>query len=690
LALIPVLAALGFGQADEGPAFLVQPYLQLPTPRGMTILWETDRRLPGRVEYGLTADLGQTAPEEKPAVLHEVALAGLKPGTLYHYRVRSGHLVSPTYSFRTAPPPGTKRWRMAVYGDSRSNPGMHRRVADGIRKAGVDLIVHTGDIVANGKIHESWRKEFFEPLGPLAHSVPWVSTIGNHERDADNYFSYMALPGRAHYFGFDFANAHIVCLDSNAWIEKGRDSEQGRWMREDLARKRDTTWTFVVFHHPLFSAHATRPINPLRWDWTPVLVDPANHVDAVLNGHDHFYARSYPLGRLDENPHPGVLFLTTAGGGAPLYRCQERAYIARAQSAHHFTLFDFDGDRATITAIDVTGKEIDRFQLTRGAAVAGDFCSYEVEEFRRMLGMALARAPGVRLSASGTTTIDTLLRVPTRFPIPVGGKLTWANAPGWKLKQTETTFKLAPGQPLEIPLRAEVAPGAFARNPTLTITFDPGRFRNRTVVVSPFALAGADRVRVSRAAGGPSIDGRLRDEVWKDAESHQLLGLPPGGGRGDRVRFVMDDERFYLGATLEDAERRIEVAEPGGDREGSRLVFLVEHVRLVLSDGKQTHTFAVTPEQVRYHDGGDKDAAIAWQAVAARDGDAWSAEFAVPRRLFADWSQVRVNVTHRRGAGKQARDLQLCPGYVLSADPDGLPDYKPSDKPDAFARLTLR
>jgi hypothetical protein len=123
---------------------------------------------------------------------------------------------------------------------------------------------------------------------------------------------------------------------------------------------------------------------------------------------------------------------------------------------------------------------------------------------------------------------------------------------------------------------------------------------------------------------------------------------------------------------------------------GSKLVFLVEHVRLVLSDGKQTHTFAVTPEQARYHDGGKTDdPAIAWQAVAARDGAAWSVEFAVPRRLFSDWSQVRVNVTHRQGSGKQARDLQLCPAYVLGADPDGLPDYKPSDKPDTFARLAL-
>src|SRR5207248_8925810 len=57
-----------------------------------------------------------------------------------------------------------------------------------------------GDIVTNGKDHDSWRKQFFDPLTPIARSIPWVSTIGNHESDSENYFSYMALPGNERYF----------------------------------------------------------------------------------------------------------------------------------------------------------------------------------------------------------------------------------------------------------------------------------------------------------------------------------------------------------------------------------------------------------------------------------------------------------------------------------------------------------
>ncbi|HMC66618.1 MAG TPA: fibronectin type III domain-containing protein, partial [Gemmataceae bacterium] len=218
---------LGAAPPPSAPAsFLVQPYLQLPTPTSIRVMWETNQELPGAVEYGQTPELGQVLRVGVPSELHEVCLTDLKPGSRYYYRVRSGDLASEIYSFKTAPPPGTKRWRLALYGDSRSNPIVHRKIAEQIAKAKVDFILHTGDIVTNGKNHESWRREFFEPLGPVAHSVPWVSTIGNHERDSDNYFSYMALPGNERYFGFDFGNAHIVCLDSNGWIEKGRDSKQ--------------------------------------------------------------------------------------------------------------------------------------------------------------------------------------------------------------------------------------------------------------------------------------------------------------------------------------------------------------------------------------------------------------------------------------------------------------------------------
>jgi hypothetical protein len=686
LVLAPVVAGLSAPPAepDPAPAFLVFPYLQLPTPTGMTILWETNQKLPGKVEYGPTRDLGQSVDSEKAAVLQSVALKDLKPATTYFYRIRAGDLTSDVYSFKTAPALGTQRWRMVVYGDSRSNPPVHAKVAEGIGGADPDLIVHTGDIVLNGKNHDSWRKEFFDPLGPLARSVPWVSTIGNHERDDDNYFSYMALPDKEHYFEMDFADARILCLDSNAWIQKGRDSEQGKWLIDQVARKHDALWTFVVFHHPLFSAHATRPINPLRWDWAPIFLDPANQVDAVLTGHDHFYARNYRMGRLSDKPQPGVLFLTTAGGAAPLYPCKERDYVAKTKSAWHYTLFDFDGDKATITAVDVAGKEIDRWTLTKDPTPPDEFCAYEIEELRRDLRTGLAAAQPVKAAEKGPTTIDRVLSIPTHFAVPVEGKLGWSAAEGWTMKEPNSDFHLAPGEPLKIPLRAEVGAGSFSRNPSLTITFDPGRFRNRVIEIYPFQLGGPEKVIADRTDAAPMIDGKLDDKAWHDATAWPLLGLPPLGGRSDHVRLAEDADNLYLAAALDDPDGKVEVRQAKTDGDGGRSVLSQEHVALYLTDGMTTHTFALTPEQLRYYEGA-KDAPPGWQAAAARNGTTWCVEMAVPRLLFADWSKVRVNVTHRRREGKDFRDLHLCPSFTSGNDPDQLPDWKPSTAADRFA-----
>jgi hypothetical protein len=674
----PALASLASAPPESAadPAILVLPYLQLPTPTSMTVLWETNRKLPGVVDYGTTPDLGCRTEAKQDGVLHEATLTGLQPATCYFYRVRSGPLTSAVYSFRTAPAAGTPRWRFAFYGDSRSNPATHHKVAECIRQAGVDLIVHSGDIVANGKDRERWRKEFFEPLGDLLRSTPWVSTIGNHERDAENYFSYVSLPGNERFYVLDFGNVRFLCLDSNTWVEKGRDSEQGRWLQEELARPRAATWTFAVFHHPLFSAHATRAIDPLRWDWAPLFLDPAHKVDGVLTGHDHFFARNWRMGRLADKPQPGVLFLTSAGGGAPLYKCKARDFVAAEKSAHHFCLFDVEGERIRITATDIAGKEIDRYVLHKGPTPPDEFCAYEVEELRRDLRLALAAAKPVRFEKAGPTTIDAVLKVPQRFQVPVAGELIWGEAPGWKMKVPRSAFKLQPGQPLEIPLQAQVQSGPLPRWPTLTIAFEPGRFRNRTIELSPFQAGGPERVAFGKAAGPLTVDGLLDEADWQRAPALSLLGLPPQGGRADRVRLLADDRWLYLGAELDDPAGEVRV-KAGAGNEGGKSLLSGDHVALILAGDKHTHTFAIGPDQVRYHEDSSSDVQVAWSAVAACGRGTWSVEMQVPRTLFDDWSAVRINVQHRRKEKDGRRDLHLCPSFRLGPDPDRLPDVVP-------------
>lgn len=74
------------------------PYLQSVTPNSIWVVWETTSPSTGKVEYGLTPELGKVVEEIEPFLHHEVQLTGLKPYTDYYYRVDRGKVAK----FRTA------------------------------------------------------------------------------------------------------------------------------------------------------------------------------------------------------------------------------------------------------------------------------------------------------------------------------------------------------------------------------------------------------------------------------------------------------------------------------------------------------------------------------------------------------------------------------------------------------------
>lgn len=88
------------------------------TLHSATITWGTDEAADGQVEYGTTAGYGSSAPPSAPGEkAHRQSIAGLEPGTRYHYRVLSrdaaGNVaVSADNTFMTlssavTPPPAT-------------------------------------------------------------------------------------------------------------------------------------------------------------------------------------------------------------------------------------------------------------------------------------------------------------------------------------------------------------------------------------------------------------------------------------------------------------------------------------------------------------------------------------------------------------------------------------------------------
>ncbi|GAC1466538.1 MAG: hypothetical protein NVSMB9_07190 [Isosphaeraceae bacterium] len=202
-------------------------------------------------------------------------------------------------------------------------------------------------------------------------------------------------------FSFDYGDVHWTVLDTNTYVDWTNADLRG-WLDADLASARNAAWRFVVFHHPPFNSSKAHADDQRLRVLAPSLEK--GKVTVVFNGHVHNYQRTRPLrfvvettaegkdrthgpqGQLnghfsldrtyDGTTHTrpdGVIYIVTGAGGARLYNVDQhdvptswKDYTARfVSNIHSLTLVDVTPDTLTLRQVSSTGKELDRFLITR-------------------------------------------------------------------------------------------------------------------------------------------------------------------------------------------------------------------------------------------------------------------------------------------------------------------------------------
>jgi hypothetical protein len=134
---------------------------------------------------------------DEAATMHMARVTGLAPGTAYGYEVRLAGAAIARGRFVTAPKPGVfAPVTFLVYGDDRSDEDAHAALVRVLQSTPSDLLVNTGDIVADGGNAADWQS-FFRIEAPLLHDRALFLCIGNHELYDDQ-----AGSNFARYFGF--------------------------------------------------------------------------------------------------------------------------------------------------------------------------------------------------------------------------------------------------------------------------------------------------------------------------------------------------------------------------------------------------------------------------------------------------------------------------------------------------------
>ena len=139
----------------------------------------------------------------------------------------------------------------------------------------------------------------------VLRSIPVATTIGNHDSKSVNYsnhFNYpnkqtsaentasMSTAGTDYYF--TYGNTLFISIDTNNYNVSTHENV----IKEAVEKNPSATWRILMFHQDIYGSgydHSDSDGIVLRTQLTPVI--DKYDIDAVLQGHDHTYSRTYQL-----------------------------------------------------------------------------------------------------------------------------------------------------------------------------------------------------------------------------------------------------------------------------------------------------------------------------------------------------------------------------------------------------------
>ena len=221
-------------------------------------------------------------------------------------------------------------------GDGKGSGWALANTFNGVEKSAgnYDFIIHTGDIVEWSKYESYWRY-MIDINGKYFASVPIMPLSGNHEatyRNGKNeIFKHFNIAltqqdtSKGIYYSFDYGNTKFIMLDTNDLSSKKIKDDQYNWLVNTLKNNK-SKWTVVSMHNPIYSVGkwgSNSSQNAISLSLREQLSDlfAEYGVDIVLQGHDHTYSKTYPIGtggtiqtELEYKNISGINYCTNADG----------------------------------------------------------------------------------------------------------------------------------------------------------------------------------------------------------------------------------------------------------------------------------------------------------------------------------------------------------------------------------------
>jgi hypothetical protein len=382
------MVAVAFGQTagNREFSFVVAPYLQQVKDDSFILLWETSSPGKGAVKLGvaeynvLKPNLNRSFCEAVSGSFHNVSVTGLSADEFYFYQAQTINEHGDTLSGPVTPLHIPDYSRMpvsfAVVGDTQGSSSIWGRLAALIYQECPSFLVHVGDLVQYGPHKDDWVDEFFKPARNLLRFCPLYPAIGNHEMNNDWFYRYFDLPAPEWFYTIKKGKVLFVFVDTNKDILPG--SAQYKRLELVLASSPEM-WKIMVHHHPVYVSGESFYGN--TWSQRALHGDPNEMdlkklyetygVDLVLNGHAHFYERTWPIREEQVDTENGVTYITTGGGNGEYskHAANKSWFDARTRITNHFLYVNIVDKKMFGRAIDSSGNVFDEWTIEK----RGDF-----------------------------------------------------------------------------------------------------------------------------------------------------------------------------------------------------------------------------------------------------------------------------------------------------------------------------
>jgi len=350
-----------------------------------------------------------------PGLIHTATMTNLPPATEIFYEYGDDSFGVANATFITPPPvSNSSTLQFYAFGDlgqaeldgtleesemlsSLGTTSLMSKMLESER-----VVVHIGDIsYARGYVPQ-WDN-FHHQITPLATRMPWMTCIGNHERDWPNtasiyngtdsggecgvaYERRFPMPRTredAPWYSFESGPVHFTLMSTEHNFTQG--SEQWDFLSTDLSGvdRARTPWVVVGGHRPMYidSTNYDKPAGDqtvataLRQEVEPLLIK--HKVDLALWGHHHSYQRTCPVASSNcvaplpsgSNAAPVHMVIGMAGAGNSRNIAKVRPAVFEYVDdlRHGFVRGRADGATLSMEYIsnDEAGEVVDKLVLTK-------------------------------------------------------------------------------------------------------------------------------------------------------------------------------------------------------------------------------------------------------------------------------------------------------------------------------------